>query len=334
MRRWTFEGAKPRAARLRHESMELTFVNLSPTPTVSHHPTSMQKLLPALALLVPIGCSAPEATPPNGPAITQDVVYGHKSGMALTMDVYTPEAPNGAGILFLNSGSGVSPFCTFHTQDAASPRLLILEELKRCEEFRPHGLLDAGFTVFNVRQGSSPRFNVGEATEDARRAVKSLQEKAARFGVDAANLGVWGGSAGGQLALMLGLAPRTGDSEEARFDMPLRAVAVYYAPHSVELEEPEMVALVPALDMPVEVLRAVSPIYHVSDDDPPPLFIHRDQDAVVPLASGQATHSVRLEAGVETEIIIVEGAGHGFTGPDADAALAATLAWFERHLGG
>lgn len=333
MRRWTFEGAKPRAARLRHESMELTFVNLSPTPTVSHHPTSMQKLLPALALLVPIGCSAPEATPPNGPAITQDVVYGHKSGMALTMDVYTPGAANGAGILFLNSGSWISPFCTFHTQDAASPRLLTLEELERCEEFRPHSLLDAGFTVFDVRHGSSPRFNVGEATEDARRAVKYVQGNAARFGVDVAKLGAWGGSAGGQLALMLGLAPGTGDSDESRFDTALRAVVVYYAPHSVEVDDPQMLALVPALDMPMEGLKAVSPIYHVSDDDPPTLFIHGDQDAVVPLASGRATHSALSEAGVETEIITLEGAGHGFTGVDANTALAATVAWFERHLG-
>jgi len=37
--------------------------------------------------------------------ITPDVVYGHKSGMALTFDVFQPTTDaNGAGVLFMVSG--------------------------------------------------------------------------------------------------------------------------------------------------------------------------------------------------------------------------------------
>ncbi len=36
---------------------------------------------------------------------TPDVVYGHKYGLALTFDVFTPaENANGAGVLFMVSG--------------------------------------------------------------------------------------------------------------------------------------------------------------------------------------------------------------------------------------
>ena len=36
--------------------------------------------------------------------IDPDVVYGHKDGLALTMDVLTPAKPNGAGVVFIVSG--------------------------------------------------------------------------------------------------------------------------------------------------------------------------------------------------------------------------------------
>src|SRR5262245_36926110 len=137
----------------------------------------------ALALAAPTLCPAL-----NGFKITPDVVYGHKDGMALTFDVYRPEAgANGAGVLFMVSGGWVS---RWSPPDASAPR------------FR--ALLDKGFTVFSVRHGSAPRYNVPEAVEDVRRAVRYIRLHAADFGVDAARLGVFGGSAGGHLSLVVG----------------------------------------------------------------------------------------------------------------------------------
>ncbi|MGE0759842.1 MAG: hypothetical protein AB7O38_22700, partial [Pirellulaceae bacterium] len=41
--------------------------------------------------------------------IEPDVVYGHKLGLAMTMDVYRPEGEaNGAGVLFMVSGGWYS----------------------------------------------------------------------------------------------------------------------------------------------------------------------------------------------------------------------------------
>ena len=35
---------------------------------------------------------------------TEDVIYGRKFGMALTMDVFQPAKPNGCAVLFLVNG--------------------------------------------------------------------------------------------------------------------------------------------------------------------------------------------------------------------------------------
>src|SRR3954470_21835810 len=70
---------------------------------------------------------------------TEDVIYGHKSGMALTMDVFQPEKPNGFGILFVVSGGW------FSAREAVVPQF-----------YQP--FIDAGYTVFTVVHGSQPKF--------------------------------------------------------------------------------------------------------------------------------------------------------------------------------
>jgi hypothetical protein len=41
---------------------------------------------------------------PAREAITTDVVYGHKAGMALTFDIYRPTTPNGSAVISVLSG--------------------------------------------------------------------------------------------------------------------------------------------------------------------------------------------------------------------------------------
>ena len=79
--------------------------------------------------------------------ITPDVVYGHKLGLAMTCDVFTPaDDANGAAVLFMVSGGWYSNW---------TPP-------KQFQHFvKP--LTDKGFTVFAVRHGSSPRFSIAEA---------------------------------------------------------------------------------------------------------------------------------------------------------------------------
>ena len=238
--------------------------------------------------------------------ITADVVYGHKAGMALVYDVFHAAEPNGAGVLFMVSGGWFSRW---------------VPPAERLDWFAH--LLDAGFTVFAVHHGSAPRFKVPEAVADVRKALAHIRANADQFGIDAARLGVHGGSAGGHLSLMLGLAPEGDDT--------VQAVVAYFPPVDLDgIVGPS--ERFPALDFDPQLAADVSPIHFASADDPPVLLIHGDKDELVPLTHSERLHDALEDAGSVCELMIIEGAEHGFRGAAQQQARAATAEFFAKHL--
>ena len=256
---------------------------------------------------------------PDYSNVIADVVYGHKDGMALTFDVFKPDGEiNGAGILYMVSGGWVSRW---------SPP----ERIRAGFEH----LLEKGFTVFAVRHGSSPKFKVPDAVKDVRRAVRFIRLHSEEFGVEADRLGVYGGSAGGHLSLMLGVASdegnRESEDEVLRVSNRVAAVVAYYPPVDLRnITGPN--ERFPALEFDADLAPEISPILFVSSDDPPSLMIHGDQDDLVPVRSSQAIYQAFQDNDVDTEMIILEGAGHGFRGEHLDQARTAMVTWFEKYL--
>ncbi|MDH3206715.1 MAG: alpha/beta hydrolase [Gemmatimonadota bacterium] len=303
----------------------------------------MRTLSRAIAATLVALCLAAPARAQTDGSVTADVVYGHKDGMALTFDVFAPTGqPNGAGILNMVSGGWVS-------------RWRAPEEARGAYQ----ALLDKGFTVFSVRHGSSPRFNVPEAYADVTRAVRFIRLHASTYGVDPARLGVYGGSAGGHLSLMLGLASDEGDPNATdpvlRASSRVAAVVANYPPVDLrmrsetsvrfppELPEPGLFfagGLVPgaadrfvAVDFEDELRASVSPILHVTSDDPPILLIHGDADALVDINNSRMMYAALRSTGVESDFVVIEGAGHGYRTPEDQAeASDALVGWFEQHL--
>ena len=139
-----------------------------------------------LSLLAPGSGWAQDVT------VTPDVVYGHKYGMALTFDVFEPANANGAAVLNIVSGGWRSAWRPHDVSQA-----------------RYQALLDAGFTVFAVRHGSSPKYVLPEIVPDVRRAVRYIRLNARRLGVDPERLGVWGGSASAHVSPSIPMASVT-----------------------------------------------------------------------------------------------------------------------------
>ena len=280
-----------------------------------------------LALILTV-CAVAQVTAQAQTEIVPDVVYGHKDGLAMTFDVIKPKAnANGAAVIFMVSGGWVSNYNP--PQQTAT---------------RFKDLLDKGFTLIAVRHGSSPKYLIPEIVSDVRRAVRFIRHNAKQWGVDPNRLGVFGGSAGGHLALVLGTASDNGDPNAKEDFMKesdrVASVVAYFPP--VDLRplarglNPERTGgaldRFPALNFEKEKAPDYSPIVHVSPDDPPTLLIHGDKDKLVPVNNSKIIHEAFQKNNVKTQLIIIEGAEHGFRGEDAKRAGAAMASWFEQTL--
>ena len=284
----------------------------------------MQRVLIAATLL------AVFAVPQSGAAleydVRQDVIYGHKAGMALTFDVVTPrDNANGIGLLCMMSRgweSAWTPTDEMMRQSAIS-------------KGRFASVVEEGFTLFLVWHGSAPQFKVPDAVSDVRRAVRYIRHNADQFNVDPDRLGVFGASAGGHLALVLGT---TADEGDANADDPVEressrvaAVVAYFPP--VDLRS--YVGLndtVPALNFDAALAESVSPVLHATKDDAPALMVHGDLDESVPISQSEDMLKALTDANVDCDLLVIKGAGHAFRGPDAGKAASAQVDWFKKHL--
>ena len=257
--------------------------------------------------------------------VLPDLVYGHKDGLAMTLDVLKPKSgANGAAILYMVSGGWVSRW--------APP-----QELVQRFQF----LVDKGFTMVVVRHGSSPRYHVPDAVSDVRRAVRYVRHHAKQWGVDPNRLGVHGGSAGGHLSLVLGMASDEGDpaAEEPfmRESNRVASVVAYFPP--VDLRDwargrmlPTEGQRFPALNFEKEKAADISPILFVTPDDPPTLLIHGDADELVNISHSQKMFAAMQGHKIKSRFITLPGAGHGFRDADAAKAQSALVEWFEETL--
>lgn len=287
-----------------------------------------RSILPVLLLSV---CFAAVAVAQAKLEIIPDVVYGHKDGMALTMDVLKPKSgANGAAVIFIVSGGYVS--------DYTPPQELAGRSLFK-------DLLGKGFTVIALRHGGSPKYLIPEIVADVRRGVRFIRFSARQWGVDPNRLGVFGGSAGGHLSLMIGTASDNGDTNAKEKFMKesdrVAAVVAWFPPVDMRplargLNAPNdgsVGSRFPALNFEKEKAADYSPIVFVTPDDAPTLLIHGDKDTLVPISNSQIIYEAFQKNKVRSNFVTIEGAGHGFQNEAATRSNALTVAWFEQTLG-
>ncbi len=283
---------------------------------------------------------ATPTAPPRAPAYTrtEDVVYGRKFGVALTLDVVQPTAvkPNGYAIIAIVSGGWKS------SHDGVNP-----------SAYAP--FLARGYTVFAVVHGSQPKFILAEIVPDIHRAVRFIRTHAARWQINPDRLGVTGSSAGGHLSLTLGTQGGAGQPDAKdpvdRASSAIQAVACFYPPTDflnygrdgeiavgVGILKDYPPAFGPDVATPEGRQRLgeqFSPARFVSAKTAPTLIIHGDADPLVPIQQSQ--HFVQRATAVGAHAVLVTrpGAEHGgktWTTITADRALFAD--WFDHHLRG
>ena len=303
----------------------------------------MRPALPALLLLLPTLVPATSAADEPIFARTKDVVYGRKHGMALTLDVFAPKGKsNGLGAIFVVSGGW------FSAHEAIAPGFL-------------EPLVRRGYTVFAVVHGSQPRYTIPEAIDDLNRATRFVRHHAKDYKIDPDHLGIYGMSAGGHLSLMQATAGDLGKPNPldpvGRTSSRVQAVACFFpptdflnygkpgesgmgvgllhafrAPFDFHEFDPKQSVYVPIKDESRvhQIGHDISPITHVSKDDPPTLILHGDADKLVPIQQAEIMVKKLNEAGVEAKLVVKRGAAHGW--PELHADIEQVADWFDSHL--
>jgi len=170
--------------------------------------------------------------------------------------------------------------------------------------------------------------------EDCKAAIRWLRANAETYNLDPDRIGVWGVSAGGHLAAVLGTSSHKKEfevGENLDQSSAVQAVCDIFGPTDfiVMFDEPtpDLIELLGGRDIdalarlalggPIsenrELLVLMGPISHITKECPPFLIIHGSEDKIVPVSQSTRFYDALQKAGVESEIVIKEGAGHDQT---------------------
>ena len=176
--------------------------------------------------------------------------------------------------------------------------------------------LERGFVVANVEYRVATAARAPAAVNDALTAAKWFFDRAAKYNVDPARIVVTGASAGGHLALMVGMTPASAGLGPA---IPIAAIVNGYGVTDVAdlLDGPHRqsfaVQWLPEQDGRLDLARRLSPLTYVRPGLPPTLTVQGENDRTVPHEQGVRLTAALKQAGVDAEMMTVAGAGHGFS---------------------
>lgn len=266
----------------------------------------------ALGYLTALVLAAPCVTPQQaarGPAdypplpswitLHRDIHYERYP--ATTLDILEPEI--GAvglrpGVIVFHGGGWI------HTGKATAYRSLCLPYLER------------GFVVANVEYRVAAQAIAPAAVTDALDATHWFFKHARQFGVDPKRIVVTGGSAGGHLALMVGMTPPSAHLGPVS---PIAAVVDGYGiTDAVDLLNGPHHQFwanqwIPDGAGSVELARRVSPLSYVRHDLPPIFIAQGADDHTVPVEQSIRLHDALDMDSVANELVIVPDAKHGFS---------------------
>lgn len=212
-------------------------------------------------------------------------------------------------------------------------------------------LTEHGFAVASINYRLTDEAQWPAQIDDCRAAVGWLRHNAVEYQIDAGHIAVWGGSAGGHLAALLGtLDAPAGETLSTR----VQAVCDWYGPTDLLTMPPNVLGngvsgngrtqadiansngaklLGQTVRNVPELAKQASAIYHVSSDDPPFLIMHGENDPAVPIDQSRRLHEKLQAAKVDSTFHIVPDAGHGGKSFQSPEVRKIILDFFDTQLG-
>lgn len=268
--------------------------------------------------------SLPAATPIAGASgrLLRAVPYSAPAGFRPVLaDIHLPSVESAPVVLFLHGGGwrlgSRTTFCPTWEDWSPSPFAR---------------LVAAGMAVVSVDYRLSGEAPFPAQLDDVTAALRWIRDRAADLGVDGDRIVVWGESAGGHLAALLGLA--------ATRETPgtIAGVVDWYGPsdlgamsskHDPDSREAQLLGA--AASQAPEATRAASPVSHVHEAAPPFHLAHGTADDAVPADQSRRLADALRTAGASVELELVADAGHLWRGPvDGERIFTRALRFAQR----
>lgn len=269
--------------------------------------------LVALALGFSLGCSSfgqpAPARPPAGTVVHRDLPYATNGHERQKLDLYLPGEGKDLPLIINIHGGAF--------------------KMGSKEQGVPLEYLSRGYAVASINYRLSQHAVFPAQIEDCKAAVRWLRAHAGEYRLDPNRFAAWGGSAGGNLAAMLGT---TGDAKQfevgEHLDQSSRVQAVvdYFGPtdflqmdaHRLPngmthdpANSPESQLIGGPIQENKEKTARANPITYVTAGDPPFLICHGDADPMVPHHQSELLEAALKKAGVPVTLYTVKGGGHG-----------------------
>ena len=288
--------------------------------------------------------SAPRYTPtppvlyPGEVRNYRDVIFAELQGFRpLTLDLYVP--PEGGApkpvVVFIHGGAWRSRTARDGGAIRDFPAVLA-------------SVAARNYVVASVNYRFSGEAHFPAAVQDVALAIRWLRQNAARYDIDINRLVVWGSSAGGQIAALLGTACGVSTFEPpapagAQTPLPptcVQGVIDWYGLIDLEkdgtdLGKPDVPDYVNTYlgctlpkgsapitnPCPAGWARSASPFPYINAKVPPFLIQHGAADITVSPTQSKRLYEALRAAGVPAELVIYPGVAHGFSkvpggGPD------------------
>lgn len=284
--------------------------------------------IPLLLPLLSAVASFAETTPATPSDLMLGIVYGTGGGKPLLLDLAQPPSqakqPRPA-VVFIHGGawSGAD-----RTNGHPLIRLLAAN----------------GFVAVSIDYRLSGQAAFPAQLEDSKCAVRFLRAHAQQYHLDPKRIGVMGGSAGGHLAALVGLTPRTAGLEgTGGWDDQASGVAAVadlygisdlvavFAEKSLVDAAKKLMRATPPEDP--QRYRQASPLALVTAAAPPFYLAHGDRDTTVPFSHSQKLADALKAQQVEATLRVMTGQGHGSIATLPAYVKDDVVAFFTKHLG-
>ena len=264
-------------------------------------------------------------SPPPGTAVSKDVHYATHNGVDLKLDLYRPETLPEKPlpvVLWVHGGGWLNG-----SKDKCPAAFLAGEGF---------AVVSVGYRLTDVAQWPGQ-------IDDCSAAVEWVRQNADRFQLNPAAIGAWGSSAGGHLVALMGTRPtdrETGIRVQAVVDwfgptdlltMPPNVVSEKRSYEQVSTSNGAKLLGATVMDVP-DLAKDASALHHVSADDPPFLIMHGSEDPGVPLVQSTRFHEALKSKGVDSTLVIIDGAGHGGAEFKTEAVKQEVVTFFRTHL--